>query len=68
VLAFEGAVLATPHLLADLEGLFEAFEALLQRREVEAVRAMLVLEPGRAERVDRAATRDHVERRRHLRV
>ena len=66
--ALKARRLLREHRARDLQCLPEPLEALLQRREVEAVRAVLVLEPGRAERVDRAAARDHVERGRDLRV
>ena len=46
-----------------LQRVLEALEALLQRREVEPVRLVLVLEPRGAEPEHGAAAGDDVDRR-----
>src|SRR3954447_15149407 len=56
-----------PHEREQLEGVLETGEALAQRREVPAVEAVLALEPAGAEAAQRAAARQHVERRDDLR-
>ena len=68
VRALDGRLLLREHRARDAERVLEQLEAHLQRREVEAVGAVLALEPGGAERVDRAAAGEDVQRRRDLRV
>ena len=50
----------------DVQRVLEALEALLQRREVEPVRLVLLLEPGRADAEHGTAAGDDVDRRREL--
>src|SRR3990170_4846307 len=61
VLALEGTVIVAPHLVGDLESVFEAFEALLQRREIDTEAMVLAVEPGGADTEPGAATREDVE-------
>src|SRR5215217_5024218 len=68
----EGATLEarrprSPHQRQQLERVLEPREALGQRRELPAVEPVLALEPGRADPAQRAAARQHVERRDDLR-
>src|SRR5207245_10751917 len=61
-----GAALALPHLMGDLEGLFEDLETLPQRREGEAERPRLLLVPRRADPEPGPTPGEDVERRRRL--
>ena len=61
--AVEGRALLREHQAADLQRVLEPLEAFLERREVEPVREVLVLEPGGADAEPGAAAGDDVERR-----
>src|SRR5664279_4526294 len=63
VLAGERRLLVGEHRARDLQRLLQTLEALLERRELEPVGGVFVLEPARADPVPRAAAGNHVERR-----
>ncbi len=64
MLAFERAVVVrVPHLVGDLQRLFQALEALLKRREGYAQPVVLALEPGGADPQPGAPAGEHVEGR-----
>ncbi len=61
VLATERAGVATEGLVRQLERLFESFEALLERREWNTERVMLLLEPRRADAEEGAPPGQYVQ-------
>ena len=62
MLAVEGPVVVrVPHLVGDLEGFFEALEALLERGEGHAESVVLAVEPGGADAEPGAAAGEDVE-------
>lgn len=66
VLAVVGPVLVAPHLVHDLEGLLQSFEAFREWREGHAEAAVLPLVPGRPDAEGRTPPGEHIERRHDL--